>query len=107
MKYELNYDADACGTSYKGQINISYNTLVEIFGKPDPMQSDGYKTDAEWVIKFEDGSVATIYNWKDGYNYLGAEGLAVENITDWHIGGFDNKVVDYIKDIIHKHEEVE
>lgn len=107
MKYELDYDANVNSTSYKGEIKVSYDTLVEVFGEPDPYKTDGYKTDAEWVIKFEDGSVATIYNWKDGYNYLGAEGLAVENITDWHIGGFDNKVVDYIKDIIHKHEEVE
>jgi len=31
--------------------------------------------------------VATIYNWKDGPNYCGAEGTPVKKIMDWHVGG--------------------
>jgi hypothetical protein len=61
------------------------------------MEGDGYKTDAEWEIKFEDGSIATIYNWKDGKNYCGHSGLKTVNIRDWHIGGFSSGVVNYIK----------
>ena len=64
------------------------------------MESDGYKIDAEWVLKFEDGKIATISNWKDGRNYLGRYGKDVEDITEWHIGGHDSVVVDRIKKIL-------
>lgn len=73
------------GTSLKGYISIDYATLVELFGQPE--EGDGYKVDAEWVLQFSNGVVATIYNWKDGRNYCGDEGLDVEDICDWHIGG--------------------
>ena len=72
-------------TSLQGGIYTSYETLVGCFGEPE--EGDGYKVDAEWVITFADGVVATIYNWKNGKNYCGEDGMDVEDITDWHIGG--------------------
>ena len=87
------------GTSFMGEIEVSYKRLVEVFGIPDK-NTDGYKVDAEWdgII---DGSVFTIYNYKDGKNYNGNDGLAVEDITNWHIGGKRSVVVkkiwEYIK----------
>lgn len=76
---------DINGTSLMGEITCSYQKLCKIFGHPE--HSDGYKTDAEWAIKFDDGTVASIYNWKDGKNYNGNDGLNVEDISNWHIGG--------------------
>ena len=73
------------GTSLVGYITVSYEKLVNTFGEPN--NSDGYKVDAEWDIKFADGTIATIYNWKNGKNYIGCDGTDVEEITDWHIGG--------------------
>lgn len=74
------------GSSYQGSIDISYEKLVNTFGKSDNW--DTYKSDAEWCIEFENGVLATIYNYKDGVNYNGEEdGLEKEDITDWHIGG--------------------
>ena len=74
------------GTSLQGNINVSYSTLVEIFGT-EHSDGDGYKVDAEWMLQFSNGVVARIYNYKDGQNYCGEDGLLVEDITDWHIGG--------------------
>ena len=74
------------GTSLKGMIYTDYSTLVEVFG-PEHSDGDGYKTDAEWMLQFSNGVVATIYNYKDGQNYCGEDGLLVEDICDWHIGG--------------------
>ena len=74
------------GTSLKGYISADYSTLVEVFGPPHS-DGDGYKVDAEWMLQFSNGVVATIYNWKDGRNYCGEDGLDVEDITEWHVGG--------------------
>ncbi len=74
------------GTGLQGYIDISYAELVEVLGD-GVGGSDDYKTDADWTILFGSGTVATIYNYKDGPNYCGAEGLDKEDIRDWHIGG--------------------
>ena len=86
------------GTSLQGEINVSYQKLIELFGEPTP--SDEYKSDAEWEIEFEDGTIATIYNWKNGKNYLGENGSDVEDIRNWHIGGFNKKAVELVEEII-------
>lgn len=77
MKFTVtdNYMA-ANGTSLQGYMTAYYHDLVERFGQP---QAGGDKTTVEWILEFEDGSVATIYDWKE---YATPEGR-----YDWHIGG--------------------
>lgn len=75
----------------QGYLNANFLDLISIFGEPD--EGDGYKKDANWDIQFKDGTVATIYNYKDGYNYCGDDGQPVDNITCWHIGGFDKRAL--------------
>lgn len=89
-------EINVSGTSLVGYVNTTYSKLFEKFGEPF---DDGYKTDAEWAIEFSDGKVATIYNWKNGKNYNGSEGLDLDDITVWHIGGFDKSVVERIQKI--------
>ena len=87
------------GTSYTGEVTAKYSLLVEKLGEPLAESFDNYKTDAEWHIEFEDGTVTTVYNWKDGKNYCGDEGLDVEDITEWHIGG-SRVGLDWIEDYL-------
>lgn len=97
MKFKTHNDKDIDlnGTHLQGQIDTTYSKLKKIFGKPN--NGDGYKTDAEWEIEFEDGTVATIYNYKDGFNYNGREyGMSKTKITDWHIGGYDKKAYEMV-----------
>ncbi len=85
--------SDGC---LNGELDISYAKLVELLGEPNA-GTDGYKTDAEWSIEF-DGVPFSIYNYKDGKNYLGSDGLDVEDIRDWHIGGSNKeKAAEFIK----------
>jgi hypothetical protein len=78
-----------------------YSQLVSKFGEPSN-SFDNYKSDAEWQIEFEDGTVATIYNWKDGFNYCGEEeGLPISSITEWHIGGRSVQAEEWINDYTH------
>jgi hypothetical protein len=88
------------GTCLRGHITTSYANLVDVFGEPMKDGFDDYKSDAEWVVQFEDGSVATIYNYKNGMNYCGSEGTPTHRIKDWNIGGYDTAVVTYIIDAL-------
>jgi hypothetical protein len=82
---------DTNGTSLQGHIQANYADLVQAFG--EPTNGDEYKVDAEWNIVFSDGTRASVYNWKDGINYCGESGTPTEQITDWHIGGFNQDSV--------------
>ena len=101
MKFKTHNDKEINinGTHLQGEFETTFDKLVETFG--DPTNGDDYKCDAEWEIEFEkqngDLVVATIYNWKDGKNYCGASGDEVEDITNWHIGGADNVVTNFVK----------
>jgi hypothetical protein len=81
-----------------GNIDCSYFDLVACFG--EPMDGDGYKVDAEWWIQFDSGEVATIYNWKNGHNYLGDDGTDTVMIDEWTIGGKHPSVVANIMEIL-------
>jgi hypothetical protein len=82
------------GTGLQGMIGISYKKLVKIFGKPRRSE-DCDKIDVLWILFTPAGS-ATIYNYKDGKNYLGAKGKNVENIKEWHVGGKCEAVYDWV-----------
>jgi hypothetical protein len=93
--------ANACGTHLQDYVTATYAELVEIFGEPE----DGdYKTDAEWCLQFTEAdgrkTIATIYNYKDGANYLGSEGTPTEQITEWHIGGTERRAVTLVKQFL-------
>ena len=103
MKYKTHNDININynGTGLQGYIIISYEELVNIFGNHQTF--DDYKTDAQWIVKFSDGVVATIYNYKNGVNYLGEDyGVPTKYITEWNVGGKTDKVVSRINNIIKK-----
>lgn len=70
-----------------GYVETTYADMVAAFGTPVMRYEVGFTTDATWCILFTDGTIATIYNYKDGRNYLGHSGKQVEEITNWCVGG--------------------
>jgi len=82
-------------TFFQGEIEATYSQICSIFGRP--LDGDGYKVQAEWNVKFKDGTVATIYDWKVGYNYLGDEGIPPEDIVIWHVSGMEPTAVDRVE----------
>jgi hypothetical protein len=70
------------GTGLKGYITTYYHELVEKFGEPE---KGGDKTTVEWCLEFDDGTVATIYDWKMYDTPMGE--------YDWHIGGKSQEAV--------------
>lgn len=100
MKFKTHNDGNvnSGGTSLQGYVTSPYEKLKELFGKPT--KGDEYKIDAEWELEFEDGTVATIYNWKSGKNYLGKRGTPTVHITEWNIGGNSERAVELVKEIL-------
>ncbi|QDP67192.1 MAG: hypothetical protein Unbinned3806contig1000_65 [Prokaryotic dsDNA virus sp.] len=96
---------DGCGTSLQGRIELNYDQIVDRLG--EPTDGDGFKVDAQWIIHHDSGVIATIYNWKDGRNYWGADGTPVSQITDWHIGGHDKDAVDLVHNLFKEEVETE
>ncbi len=93
------------GTSLQGYIKASYEQLLQTFGAPNSTLCDNYKTDVEWAFKFADGTVATLYNWKNGKNYLGDEGLELNDIYEWNVGGFNDKAVSRLLEQLRSHQK--
>ena len=75
------YTNDTSGTSLQGCLSITYDQLKKVFGSPHPSNATN-----------RGNRTFTIYNWKNGINYLGKEGLNLEDITRWNIGGFNKSV---------------
>lgn len=76
------------GSSLSAYIFCTYASIVALIGEPNS-DGDGCKVDAEWEIEMN-GKPMTIYNYKDGKNYNGEEGMDVEDITEWHVGSGQN-----------------
>ena len=81
MKFVVYPEVDM--TSLQGYVTSTYDDLVGVFGEPQ-YQNDG-KVTCEWNLKFADGTVATIYDYKEGTTPKGA--------YDWHVGGFNQYAV--------------
>lgn len=81
-----NYSNDRNSTCLQGYIDTTYDRLVKVFGAPNMGESD--KVLVEWCLKFEDGTVATIYCWKRDTIPTGQ--------YMWHIGGHSKKVLDSV-----------
>jgi len=95
MKTKPNFktEINASGTTLQGYIDITYDDLVKVLGKEE---GGGDKTLAEWSIEFDNGIIATIYDWKN-------TGWKKEDVTNWHIGGYDGKCIDMIQQLFDDH----
>ena len=89
-------ETNISGTCFADSMLASYKDIFDKLGPPCD-SFDNYKSDAEWILEFEDGTVATIYNWKNGKNYLGDDGLEVDQITEWNVGGHSKKDLDKLQ----------
>lgn len=70
------YDATA-GMSLRGFVLVGFEELVEVFGQPDDGCDE--KTRVEWRLRFEDGTVATVYDYYAS--------RPVKELGYWHVGG--------------------
>ena len=102
MKFEKANGSNANGTCYQDIVYTDYESLVGVFGKPNygPLASDDDdKVTCEWILKFQDGTIATIYDWK---TYSGTP----MGTYGWHIGGFDKGASIRVREALLLHDNV-
>lgn len=73
------------GTHYQGDLEAKFEDLKKCFGEPLEASADG-KVQNEWIFEFEDGSIGSIYDWKQNGEYT-------EQPYNWNIGGHFKNVV--------------
>lgn len=82
------------GSHYQGKVGSSFKRLVEIFGQPYRIpQEDQDKYQVEWVIKWEDGTISTIYDWK-------WDDTDLDDIPEWNIGGYQFEAALYVHELV-------
>ena len=97
MNFTKGHRANMSGL--RGYVNTTLAELIEIFGLPDygPNAHDLDKTTCEWGLKFDDGTIATIYDYKTNYTPMGE--------YEWHVGGYDDRAVEIIQSMINTHRD--
>ena len=79
-------DVNINGTSLVGYITTTYNKLVNLFGDPC---TDYDKSTAHWNIQAQDGTVVTIYDYK--------EYSTPTSMYRWHVGGHSEKALQLVE----------
>ena len=67
---------------FAGRVIVDYRTLIQLYGEPSRVHEGGKR--AFWVIVTQYGCYAIIRS-------SGDEGQRVEDITAWHIEGFNSR----------------
>jgi hypothetical protein len=89
--FTTNVSADrANGSCLQGYIETTYDNIVEHLGAP--VWTRGGKTNAQWIVEFEDGLIATLYDWK-----LNA---CPKGLYKWHVGGHKGDVVSRLAGVL-------
>lgn len=97
MKYTLlaqtaeNGHRHIAGTSLVSHIEATYDDLRQIIGN-DCRGPVGGKARASWWLLFEDGTVATIYDYQD------TEPLV--SLMNWSVGGHDRHALDLVREVL-------
>jgi len=89
ITFENNPKVSINGTCLQGYIETTYDELVNVFGKPTKLRGD--KITVEWILQFSDGTVASIYDWKESETPMGT--------YRWHIGGKSQRAVDLVHQV--------
>ena len=82
------------GTSLQGYVTSTLRDISAVFGEPT-FYYPGEKVTVEWGIKFDDGTIATIYDWK---RYEDAP--EADEVIEYHIGGNSSAAVNAVSDAL-------
>lgn len=85
------------GTHLQGSVMTTRARIEAVFGAPTYDTDDNFdKVMTEWIIAFDNGTVATIYDWK---RYEQGP-VGMDELYDWHIGGHTSDAVTKVKSLL-------
>ena len=98
MNFKPGTPKDSEMTSLQGYVTTTRSALIETFGMPVFITDEAgwEKVTTEWIIKFDNGIVATIYDWKRYEE--GAPSL--NEVYEWHIGGNNDLAVSQVRSVL-------
>jgi hypothetical protein len=98
MNFKPGTPKDSEMTSLQGYVTTTRSALIETFGMPAFITDEAgwEKVTTEWIIKFDNGIVATIYDWKRYEE--GAPSL--NEVYEWHIGGNNDLAVSQVRSVL-------
>ena len=76
-------DMDFGGSALVGSVDATLEELEEYLGKP--MNVNGTRIDKRWLLKFDDGIIATLFNYQ-GQTQIRVGGfreISKERIEEW------------------------
>lgn len=82
---------DTHGSSLVGYMRTTYDDIVKVLGEPHYVSDGSDKITAEWYIRFVDGPLVTIYDYKEEETPKG--------LYDWHIGGISKNALIFISEL--------
>lgn len=87
-------EIETSGTFLQGYVETTKADLIRAFGEPTNYEDS--KVTIEWGLRFEDRTIATIYDWKR-YE-LGTP--KDDELMTYNIGGFTPRAVDLVKEAL-------
>lgn len=94
MLHTINHGVGA-GTWLQGYTTTTLEQLIETFGEPQRYSQED-KITVNWSMIFEDGTIATIYDWKR-YE-LGTPQLT--EVMEYNIGGTTREAVALVREAL-------
>ncbi len=97
MRFITGASVDTVGTSLQGYVTSTLAELTVAFGEPE-FYGEGDKVTVEWTIMFDNGDVASIYDWKR-YDLGTPEPTEV---YEYHVGGNSPAAVALVKTALNR-----
>lgn len=100
MSFTVSEKVDINGTCLQGYVSATRRKIQSVFGKPTLKGYRHDKVTTEWAIQFDDGLVATLYDYKR----YSAGSPKMDEEYGWHIGGHDRAAVDRVRETLESGE---
>ena len=104
----------------QAEVICSFKDLTSLFGRPFSYKKFGSAIDVQWAFVLDSGEIVTLYNWKNGPNYMTDNYrqksvfaayaryrriYKLKDITEWNIGAENPEPAYYIKRVIEERWE--
>ena len=94
---------EVVGTSGQGSVTATREQVMKTFGAPAYCEWDSFdKITIEWEVLFNDGTIATIYDWKRNYDGDLEDPIGLFEEFTWNIGGNNENAVKMVEEAIAK-----